>query len=255
MSSSVKTIEAGIFVRYRQSRDAASREELVTRYLPLARHLARRYRGRADVDDLVQVASLGLLKAIDRFDPDRGLAFSSFAVPTIVGELKRYFRDRGWMVRVPRAVQELKLRLDTMTQALTGELGRSPTPAELAGRSGASVEDVLEALAAATAHHPDSLDRPISEDGGDAVDFLAASEDPGFARVEDAAIVDGLLATLPERDRLILRLRFEEDLTQAEIARMVDISQMHVSRIIRQSIATLQQRAECVSSLVQSPGR
>ena len=228
-----------MFDRYRRDRDAATREALVDRYLPLARHLARRYRGRGDVDDLTQVASLGLLKAIERFDPDRGLAFSSFAVPTILGELKRYFRDRGWMVRVPRAVQELKLRLDTIIQTSTGELGRSPTAAELAERTGASIEEVLEALAAATAHFPDSLDRPMLEDGDDAVTHLAVSEERGYARVEDATVIDALLATLPERDRTILRLRFEDDLTQAEIGRLLDISQMHVSRIIRQSIATL----------------
>jgi RNA polymerase sigma-B factor len=195
------------------------------------------------VDDLTQVASLGLLKAIDRFDPERGLAFSTFAVPTILGEIKRDFRDRGWMVRVPRPVQELKLRLDTITQTLTGELGRSPTAAELANRARVTVEEVLEALAAATAHYPDSLDCPVSVDGDDAIDFLAAGDDPGFARVEDAAVVEGLLGTLPERDRLVLRLRFEDDLTQAEIGRLLGLSQMHVSRIIRHSITTLQEHS------------
>jgi RNA polymerase sigma-B factor len=243
ISPGEKTAEAALFDRYRRDRDAVTRDLLVGRYLPLARHLARRYVGRADVDDLTQVASLGLLKAIDRFDPGRGLAFSSFAVPTILGELKRYFRDRGWMVRVPRPVQELKLRLDAVTQTLTGELGRSPTVAELADRAGATVEEVLEALAAATAHHPDSLDRPLTQDGDDALDFHAAAEDPGFARVEAAAVIDELLATLPERDRLVLRLRFHDDLTQADIGRMLDLSQMHVSRIIRQSISALQQHA------------
>ena len=193
----------------------------------------------ADADDLQQVASLGLLKAIDRFDPERGLAFTSFAVPTILGELKRYFRDHGWTVRVPRDVQELTLRVDTISQTLTGELGRSPTPAELAERANATTEQILEALAAATAHHPDSLDQPLSDDGDDAIDFLAAKE-PGFDRVEDAAFVDGLLNTLSDRERIILRLRFENDLTQAEIGDRLGISQMHVSRLIRQAITTLQ---------------
>jgi RNA polymerase sigma-B factor len=233
------TAEAVLFDRYRRDRDAATRAQLVARYLPLARHLARRYRGRADVDDLTQVASLGLLKAVERFDPGRGLAFSSFAVPTILGELKRDFRDRGWMVRVPRGVQELKLRLDTVAERLTGELGRAPTAAELAQRADASVEEVLEALAAATAHYPDSLDRPLTEEGDDAIGVLTASEDPGFARVEDVAMLDGLLATLPKRDRLVLRLRFQDDLTQVEIGRLLGISQMQVSRIIRQSITAL----------------
>jgi RNA polymerase sigma-B factor len=234
--------DAALFDRFRRTQDAATRDELVRRYLPLARHLARRYRGRTDVDadDLDQVAALGLIGAINRFDPSRGLAFSSFAVPTIVGELKRHFRDRGWMVRVPRGVQELSARLETISQALTGELGRSPTATELASRTGASVEEILEALAAATAHHPDSLDRPVTEDGDSALDMLAAGVDPGYARVDDAMVVDELLQALPERDRLVLRLRFQDDLTQSEIGRLLNISQMHISRIIRTSIHALQ---------------
>ena len=135
-------------------RPDSHREQLAAQHLPLARHLARRYRGRAELDDLEQVASLALLKAIDRFDPDRGIAFSTYAVPTIVGELKRYFRDYGWMVRVPRSIQELKLRLDRTTPQLLAELGRSPTPRELAERLEIGVEEVLEALATETAHFP-----------------------------------------------------------------------------------------------------
>ena len=230
---------ARLFARYRREHDPATRDALVARFLPLAYHLARRYHGGADADDLQQVASLGLLKAIDRFDPGRGVAFTSFAVPTIVGELKRYFRDHGWTVRVPRDLQELKLRIDAISQTLTGELGRSPTPAELAERANATTEQILEALVAATAHHPDSLDQPLSDEGDEAIDFLAAKE-PGFERVEDAAFVDGLLDTLPDRQRTILRLRFENELTQAEIADRLGISQMQVSRLIRQAITTLQ---------------
>ena len=127
----------------RRDHDRVSRDELIERYLPLARHLARRYKRGAELEDLYQVAAFALVKAVDRFDPDRGIAFSSFAVPTIAGELKRYFRDLGWVVRVPRDVQELKLRLDRMVETLTGELGRAPTPGELADRTGASVEDVI----------------------------------------------------------------------------------------------------------------
>jgi RNA polymerase sigma-B factor len=228
------------FGRYRRDHDLGTREEIVERYLPLARHLARRYQGRGEIDDLQQVAAFALLKAIDRFDPDRGLAFSSFAVPTILGELKRYFRDHGWAVRVPRDVQELKLRLDRTVEAMTGELGRSPTPDELADRLSVPTEQVIEALGAATAHYPDSLDRPLTEDGEEAINLLVAGNDPGYRDVENAELVGGLLATLPERERLILKLRFEDELTQAEIGRRLDISQMHVSRLIRQSIATLQ---------------
>jgi RNA polymerase sigma-B factor len=222
------------------SRAASGRDEMVTRYLPLARSLARRYAHRGELEDLNQVASLGLLKAIDRFDPGRGLAFSSFAVPTILGELKRHFRDKGWTVRVPRDVQELNLRINTLTEPLTAELGRSPTPAELADRSGATVEQVLEARAANSAHHPESLDKPVTEDGEPLLDLAGGSIDPGYERAETAAVVDGLLAQLGEREREILRLRFAEDLTQAEIGERMGLSQMHVSRLIRQSISTLQ---------------
>ena len=154
-----------LFARYRRDRDPATRDALVARFLPLAHHLARRYHSGADADDLQQVASLGLVKAIERFDPARGPAFTSFAVPTIVGELKRYFRDYGWAVRVPRDVQELKARVDAMSQTLTAELGRSPTVGELAERAHATTEQILEALAAASAHYPDSLDQPLSDEG------------------------------------------------------------------------------------------
>jgi RNA polymerase sigma-B factor len=230
---------ARLFARYRRDRDPAIREALVNRFLPLAHHLARRYHGGADADDLHQVASLGLLKAIDRFDPERGIAFTSFAVPTILGELKRYFRDHGWTVRVPRDLQELKLRVDAISQTLTGELGRSPTAAELAERANATTEQILEALAAATAHRPDSLDQTLRDEGDEVIDFLAANE-PGFERVDDAVFVDGLLNSLTARERIILRLRFEKDLTQAEIGARLGISQMHVSRLMRQAITTLQ---------------
>jgi RNA polymerase sigma-B factor len=231
-----------LFARYRRDRDPATRDALVARFLPLAYNLARRYHRGAEAEDLQQVASLGLLKAIDRFDPDRGLAFTSYAFPTILGELKRYFRDHGWTVRVPRDLQELKLRVDTISQTLTGELGRSPTPAELAERANVTIEEILEALAAATAHHPDSLDQPLSDEGDEAIDFLAAKE-PGFERVDDAVFVEGLVNTLSDRERTILRLRFEEDLTQAEIGARLGISQMHVSRIIRRAIMTLRDTA------------
>jgi RNA polymerase sigma-B factor len=228
----------------RRDHDRVSRDTLIERYLPLARHLARRYKGgNAELDDLYQVAAFALVKAVDRFDPDRGLAFSSFAVPTIVGELKRHFRDHGWGVRVPRDVQELKLKLDRLVTSLTSELGRAPTPGELAERTGATLEQVVEALGAGSAHFPDSLDRPAGEDGEDSVGLLLGGEDRGYEDVENTALVDGLLATLPEREREILRLRFEQELTQAEIGRRLGVSQMHVSRLVRRSIAQLQQGA------------
>jgi RNA polymerase sigma-B factor len=232
-----------LFARYRRDHDPATRDALVARFLPLAYHLARRYHSGADADDLQQVAAIGLLKAIDRFDPGRGTAFSSFAVPTILGELKRYFRDHGWTVRVPRDLQDLKLRIDGISQTLTGELGRSPTPAELAERANATTEQILEALAAATAHHPDSLDQPLGDEGHDAIHSLAAKE-TGFERVDNAVFVDELLSTLSDRERIILRLRFENDLTQAEIGARLGISQMQISRLIRQAITTLQASPE-----------
>ena len=228
-----------LFRRYRIDRDPAVREHLVARFLPLAQHLARRYRGQAEREDLEQVASLALLKAIDRFDPDRGLAFTSFAVPTIVGELKRYFRDLSWSVHVPRSIKDLKVRLDSDTRVMSAELGRSPTPLELAERTGSTVEQVVEALAARSAHHADSLDRPLSEDGETGIDLLGGENDPGYSQSENATFVDSLLATLPDRERTILQLRFHEELTQAEIGERLGISQMHVSRLIRKSIGRL----------------
>jgi RNA polymerase sigma-B factor len=230
-----------LFVRYAHDRDPATREALVEQFMPLAKHLARRYAGRADGDDLLQVASIGLLKAIERFDPDRGLAFSSFAVPTILGELKRYFRDSTWTVRVPRDLQELSLRLDSTSQELTGTLGRAPTAAELAEHTGTSLEQVVEALATRSAHSPDSLDRPYGDgEDEDPKDRMGGQVDPGYREVEDITTVDTLLAGLSDRDRLILELRFRGDLTQAEIGERLGLSQMHISRIIRRSIAALQ---------------
>jgi RNA polymerase sigma-B factor len=226
--------------------DQHAREQLVQRFLPLARQLARRYhRGGEPLDDLTQVASLGLLKAIDRFDPERATAFSSFAVPTILGELKRYFRDKGWSVRVPRDLQELAVRLEPTTEALARDLGRTPTTAELAAHLQVSVEQLLEAREAAGAYRAVSLDRPRDDD--EESDGLGAGfgvEDAGFAEAEDAATVAHLMRVLSDREREVLRLRFAEDLTQAEIGARIGVSQMHVSRIIRQAITQLQQAAE-----------
>jgi RNA polymerase sigma-B factor len=226
--------------------DQAARAALVDRFLPLARQLARRYvRGGEQIDDLNQVASLGLLKAIDRFDPARDTAFSSFAVPTILGELKRHFRDRGWSVRVPRDLQELAVKLEPASEALLRELGRAPTLAEMARRLDTSVELVLEAREAAAAYRAVSLDRPRDDDDdADPLGHAVGIEDPGFAVAEDAATVERLMRVLSEREREVLRLRFAEDLTQAEIGGLVGVSQMHVSRIIRQAVARLREAAE-----------
>ena len=236
-----------LLIRYHREGDPAAREQLVTRFLPLARQLARRYqRGGEQLDDLIQVASLGLLKAIDRFDPARETAFSSFAVPTILGELKRHFRDKGWSVRVPRDLQELAVKVDRVGDEMSRELGRAPTPAELAERTGTTLEQVLEAREASAAYRAVSLDRPRSEDEEEGDSFADAFGvvDPGFGLAEDSATVERLMRVLNEREREVLRLRFAEDLTQSEIGQRVGVSQMHVSRLIRQSIARLRDEAD-----------
>ncbi|MGH2949290.1 MAG: SigB/SigF/SigG family RNA polymerase sigma factor [Solirubrobacteraceae bacterium] len=232
--------------RYRREGDPAAREALVERFLPLARQLARRYqRGTEPLDDLVQVASLGLLKAIDRFEPGRSTAFSSFAVPTILGELKRHFRDRGWSVRVPRDLQELAMRVDRVAEDLARGLGRAPTPGEIAGEIGVTTEVVLEAREASAAYRAVSLDRPRDEEEeGDGMADAMGVEDPGFGHAEDAATVERLMGVLSDREREVLRLRFQEDLTQSEIGARVGVSQMHVSRLIRQAVARLRDAAE-----------
>jgi len=230
--------------RYHHDDDPAAREALVERFLPLARQLARRYqRPEEPFDDLFQVACLGLVKAIDRFDLEREVA--SFAVPTILGELKRHFRDKGWSVRVPRDLQELAVKVDRVGEDMGRELGRAPTPGEIAERIGATQEQVLEAREAAGAYRAVSLDRPRNEEDeeGELADAFG-TEDHGFELAEDAATVQRLMRVLSDREREVLRLRFEEDLTQSEIGDIVGVSQMHVSRLIRQSIARLRTEAE-----------
>lgn len=238
--------ERALLERYHLHGDATAREALVERFLPLARQLARRYhRPDEPFDDLVQVASLGLIKAIDRFDPARETAFSSFAVPTILGELKRYFRDTGWSVRVPRDLQELAVRVDRAVGQLAVDLGRSPSPEEIGEAVGADVEQVLEALEAAGAYQAVSLDRPRSDlDEGETYADGIGDEDPGFELAEHGALLAGLLGVLPEREREVLRLRFVEDLTQSEIGTRIGVSQMHVSRLIRQALESLRDAVE-----------
>jgi RNA polymerase sigma-B factor len=230
-------------MRYHRHGDASAREALIERFLPLARQLARRYqRGTEPLDDLVQVASIGLVKAVDRFDPARGTAFSSYAVPTILGELKRYFRDTGWALHVPRGMQERVIQTTAALSRLSKQLGRSPTTAELAEAIGCSAEDVVEALEAATAYDTVSLDAPRSTDGSDGDSHLDAvgADDAGYGLVELRAALRPTLNTLSERDRLVLHLRLVEDMTQSEIAGHIGVSQMHVSRLIRRALARLQ---------------
>jgi len=232
-----------LFARLARERSPAAREAIAERFLPMAQQLARRYRNVEDIDDLEQVAAEGLVKAIDRFDPERGLAFSSFAFPTILGELKRHLRDRSWAVRVPRALQELGARLERLSNELVPQLGRSPTAAELAERTGTPIETVLDALAARTARRATSLDQPYDADRSEAAHLEVAVEEPGFGAAEDATMLEGLLDELSARELQIMRLRFSEDLTQSEIGEIVGLSQMHVSRVLRTSLERLQTAA------------
>jgi RNA polymerase sigma-B factor len=232
---------------YRRTRDRRLRDELVEEHAPLAHFLARRFANRGEpVDDLVQVALVGLLKAVERFDPERGLQFSTFATPTILGELKRHFRDRGWAVRVPRRVQELHLQLGRIVATLGQEYGRSPTPAEVADRAGVSEEDVLEAMEAGSLYRLVSLDAPASRDEDEASELGAVlgEDDPEFERIEHRGELDDLLGVLPTRERRIVELRFFDGLTQSEIAERVGVSQMHVSRLLARSLEMLRAHAE-----------
>jgi RNA polymerase sigma-B factor len=235
--------DAELFERLRLHEDARAREQLIERYLPLARRLARRYqRAEEPMEDLVQVASLGLLKAVDRFDPSRPVVFSSYAVPTILGELKRHFRDRTWSVRVPRDLQELALRVDGVVTQLATSTGRSPSVGDIARAVDLPPEQVLEALEAAAAYRAGSLDAPRSAQGEDSGETLAdtlGQEDRSFRRVEERATLEPLLRHISERERLVLELRFRADLTQAEIGERIGVSQMQVSRLIRQALARL----------------
>ncbi len=230
------------FVEYAVTRDHMLRDELITAHMGLAEYLARRFTNRGEpLDDLVQVASLGLLKAVDRFDPDRGLEFSTYATPTIVGELKRHFRDKGWAVRVPRRVQELHLRLGAVVSTLSQELGRSPTIPEIAHAAKVSEEEVVEAIEAGHAYRFTSLDAPSgSEDEGSLSNQLG-EEDQGLIDSEHRVALSPLIARFPPRERMILHLRFFEGLTQSEIASRLGISQMHVSRLLARSLTQLRE--------------
>ncbi len=237
--------ERALWARFVKDRDPAIREELVRRYLPFAKNLALRYRGASEsFDDLLQVASLGLVNAIDRFDPERGAPFTAFASPTILGELKRHFRDRVWTVRVPRGLHDRMAEVEKAISELTVELQRSPSVPEISEKLGVDPTDVLEVLEASHNRRPLSLDRPVG--GEDSEESPAAEwvgdEDSGYELVEDKLALEGALPHLDERERLVLQLRFVEDLTQSQIAERIGHSQMHVSRILRRTLERI--RAE-----------
>ena len=231
------------FREYRSDSNRKLRNDLISSHHGLAVSLARRFAHRGEpLDDLVQVAQFGLLKAVERFDPDRGISFSSFAVPTITGELKRHFRDHTWVVKVPRSAKELYLRLGAVTDDLTERLGRSVTLSELAAALDVSIDDVVVAMEARSAYRPASLATQERSTDGDRESRVAREPgeiDQGAAELEARLTVEALLATLPERERTIVQLRFFDELTQSEIAERLGISQMHVSRLLRQTLGAL----------------
>lgn len=221
--------------------DPAARDELVEMFLPLAEYLARRFSGRGEsLDDLVQVASVGLLNVIDRFDPEREVQFSTYAAVTIVGELKRHFRDKGWAIRVPRRLQEVGLRINAVLPELSQELGRSPTIDEIAERCEATPEEILDAMEAVQAYSTTSLESPVGEEGVAPIDVLG-TEDPSLELLESWTAVAPAVRQLPPRERKVLYLRFFRGMTQSEIAREVGVSQMHVSRLLAQSLRFLRE--------------
>ena len=232
-----------LFVRFEATRDPADRDAIVRRYIPLARRLAARYRhGDESFDDIFQVACLALVKAVERFDRHRGIAFSSYAVPTITGEIKRHFRDRTWSVHVARDLQDLVLRVDGAVADMSRELGRQPSVQAIARALDTTEESVLEALQAKSAQRSDSLDARrsvVDEEAGETLGEAVAVVEDGYERAEQRAALWALLRHLTAREREIVRLRFEEDLTQWEIGRRVGLSQMQISRILRQALERL----------------
>jgi len=213
--------------------------------MPLARSIAVRYRSSAEpLDDLMQVAAVGLIKAIDRYDPSRGVAFTTYAVPTIAGELKRYFRDYAWAVRPPRGLLDLSIRADRLTEDLTRQLHRAPTTTELATAVGCDEERLLDAIQASSARHASSLQAPAGSDGGATLQDSIGHDDGGIESAEAQVVLDELFAILSVRERRVLRLRIDEDLKQREIGAILGLSQIQVSRIIRQAIGRLRDAAD-----------
>jgi RNA polymerase sigma-B factor len=248
VSAAPERTDRELLRRYHKQGDVEARERLIEQYLPLVRSLARRYSNRGEqLEDLVQVGCIGLIKAIDRFDVDRGVELTTYATPNIIGEIKRHFRDKGWSVRVPRGLQELNVKLSRLIEELTVQLERSPTIPELAKAAGVEEEEVLEALETGQAYATLSLSAPAS--GGEDADLDPLESlgelEPEYEVSENRAVLAPGLRVLDERERRILHLRFFEGLTQSQIAQQVGISQMHVSRLIRRSLERV--RAEIVA--------
>jgi RNA polymerase sigma-B factor len=245
--------EKQLILQYRRSGSRRDRDAVIERFLPLARSLARRYRrGAEPLEDLEQVASLALLRAVEGFDPARDVAFSSYAVPTITGALKRHYRDYGWSVRVPRELQELAMRIQRSSDAAAAATGEAPTAAQVARQAGVSVEKVIEAREAQQALHADSLDQPRQsgeEDGSASLIDTMGGHDNAFRGAFDRVLLESLLEALDERERTIVRLYHLEELTQSEIGRRLGLSQMHISRLLRQATDKLSAAATEQSDL------
>src|SRR4029079_1478960 len=244
-----------LLVAYHRNGDEAARDQALIELMPLVRALALRYAGRGEpLEDLVQVGSIGLIKAVDRFDVDRGVDFPSYAFPTIVGEIRRHFRDKAWAMHVPRRLKELSLRLSRVLDQLTTELGRSPTIAELAAAAGVEEEEATDALDSMNAYSTRSLHAPFDDSSDDNLTEKLGTDEPGYAEIEDGTLVAAGLDALDERERRIVELRFFDELTQSQIASEIGISQMHVSRLLRRALATMRGRIE-EGSLDEGSGR
>jgi RNA polymerase sigma-B factor len=238
-----------LLVAFHREGDQDARERALVELMPLVRALASRYAGRGEpFEDLVQVGSIGLIKAVDRFDVDRGVDFASYAVPTIVGEMRRHFRDKAWAMHVPRRLKELSLRLSRVLDQLTTELGRSPTIAELAKAAGVEEEEAIDALDSMNAYSTRSLSAPFDDDSDDSLSEKLGRDEAGYGEVEDGALVAAGLDALDERERRIVELRFFEEMTQSQIASEIGISQMHVSRLLRRALVTMRGRIEEASA-------
>jgi RNA polymerase sigma-B factor len=249
MSLLMETNVHALLVAYHRDGDEQARDRALVELMPLVRALATRYAGRGEpLEDLVQVGSIGLIKAVDRFDVDRGVEFASYAVPTIVGEIRRHFRDKAWAMHVPRRLKELSLRLSRSLDHLTTELGRSPTIAELAQAVGVEEEEVLDALDSMNAYSTRSLQAPFDDESDDNLSEKLGDEETGYAEVDDSSLIATGLDALDERERRIVELRFFHEMTQSQIASEIGISQMHVSRLLRRALATMRGRIEEVAT-------
>jgi RNA polymerase sigma-B factor len=250
LSSSEREVLKKKFVEYRETKSRPLRNELIEAHKSLAMHLARRFANRGEpFDDLLQVAYLGMLKAVERFDPDRNLEFSTFATATVEGELKRHFRDRTWSVRVPRRPQELHLRLGNAINDLSQRLKRPPRIPELAEELGVNDEDVLEAMEVGGAYRSTSIDsRPNENSETLTLEGRLGEDDHGFDLAEHRVLLERVIEELPEREQTIIRLRFFDEMTQTEIAQQVGISQMHVSRLLARTLSILRDRLETLDA-------